>query len=233
MKKLFIFLFFIAISGHAFAQEIKFAPVVGINITNNIFSGLYKEDIKSGYPNAKFQPLLRLSLGGIADYALSDNLSLRSGLLLNMKGSKVKGNDETGNETAKIKISYLEIPLWAAYRLGETGILLTGGPNIGFAVGGKAESKGKSIYFGETETFDQSEPLDIGGDAYADDVKPLDISLNLGVAKEISVADKLLEVSVNIQPSLMSWSTTSKIEPKYAARNLIIGFRAAYFFSFK
>ena len=233
MKKLFIFFFLLTISNHVFAQEIKVAPIVGFNVTTNVFSRLYKEEIRSGYSNAKFQPLLRFSLGGIADYAFTESLSFRSGLLLNLKGSKVKGSDETGNETVKIKISYLEIPLWAAYRLGETGILLTGGPNIGFAVSGKTQSKGKMTYYGETETFDDSDDLEIGGDAYEDDIKPLDISLNLGVAKEISLADKLLEVSVNIQPSLMSWSTTSKIESKYSARNLVVGFRAAYFFSFK
>lgn len=233
MKKLSIFVLLLTTSSHVFAQELKVAPIVGINFTNNIFSQLYKEEIRSGYANAKFQPLLRFSLGGIGDYAYTDNLSFRSGLLLNFKGSQVKGSDETGNETVKIKTSYLEIPLWVAYRLGETGILLTGGPNIGFAMGGKVRSKGKMTYYGETETFDDTDQLDIGGDAYEDDVKPLDISFSIGVAKEISMAGKLLEVSVNIQPSLMSWSTTSKIESKYSARNFVVGFRAAYFFSFK
>lgn len=213
--------------------------MVGINITNSIFSSAFKASMDYDYTdvNIKYKPVLKFSVGGIADYAYTDKLSFRSGLLVNLKGTHVKISDRSSggseNSSEKITCSYIEIPLWVAYRIADTGFLLTGGPNIGFAVSAKSKSKGSYSYNGYTESLSSTDNLEIGGDAYSDAVKPLDISLNIGVAKEIMLAERALEVSVNIQPSLSKWTTASKIESSLWGRHFVVGLRAAYFFSFK
>lgn len=239
MKNLFLFTLLIVLSRPILAQEIKIAPMVGINISNSIFSSSFKDLIEVDYDNGstKFNPVLKFSIGGIADYAYTDKLSFRSGLLLNLKGAQIKVTESSAAGRGSIKeiytFSYLEIPLWVAYRLGESGFILTGGPNIGFAVKARSKTKGSYTSNGSTESYDNSYDLEIGGDANEHQVKPLDISLNFGLAKEIMLADKPLEISVNIQPSLSKWTTASKIESDIWGRHFVVGFRAAYFFSLR
>lgn len=239
MKNLFFFTFLFILSGPVLAQGIKIAPMVGINITNSIFSSSFKDILVVDYENGstKYNPVLKFSVGGIADFAYAERLSFRSGLLLNLKGAQIKVTESSADGRGSIKekytFSYLEIPLWVAYRLGETGFSIIGGPNIGFAMKAKAKTKGSYTLNGSTESYDNGYDLEIGGDENEDQVKPLDISLNIGLAKEIMLAERPLEVSVNIQPSLSKWTTASKVESDIWGRHLVIGLRAAYFFSIR
>lgn len=227
MKKLFFYSILSLISTSLFAQEFKVAPVFGIHAATSIFS----REAKNDFDGAKILPIPGISIGALADYQLFDNLSVRSGLLLSLKGANVFDKETISGvkhkASLKFNLTYLELPLWVSYPIGESGFSLTGGPTIGFAVGAKLKAK----YSEDGEVEKDSDILSIGNDAYDDDVKPLDISLNLGIAKEFEIAGKPFEISLNIQPSLTKWPTSSKMDSDYWARNMVVGLRAAYFFS--
>lgn len=227
MKKLFFYSILSLLSTSLFAQDFKVAPVFGIHAATTIFSRVAKDDLDG----AKILPIPGITIGALADYQLLDNLSVRSGLLLSIKGGKVSDKETISGVKYKMSqkfiFTYLELPLWVSYPIGESGFSVTGGPTIGFAVG--AKQKYRISEDGEVDK--DSDILSIGNDPYRDDVRPLDVSLNLGVAKEIEIAGKPFEISLNIQPSLTKWSTESKLDSDYWGRNLVVGVRAAYFFS--
>lgn len=239
MKRLLFVVLLAAFGGSVSAQQIRFAPVLGVNVSHGLYSSAYKAMIEIAYENSivKYRPVPGFVFGGIAEYSLTEQLSVRSGLLLNMKGSRIKvkayGVNESETADVKFKMSYLEIPVVVAYRLGATGLTLSGGPGFGFAVGGKAKSEETYTYKGDTESSRENIKLVIGSDANQHDLKPLEVSFNLAIGKDIMVADRALEVSVNLQPSISKWNTASKIESDLWSRNFVIGFRAAYFFSFQ
>jgi hypothetical protein len=227
MKKLLIGCVLSFLSTSLFAQ-LKVAPVFGIHAASTILSREIKDDLGDDVKN---QPTIGITIGALGDYQLFDNLSVRSGLLISLKGGSFKFDESYGGlsykGTEKHRFTYLELPIWVSYPIGESGFSLTGGPTFGRAVGGKAIYKWNDGGDSDKET----ETMEIGNSIY-DDLKPFDVSINLGLAKQIDIADKTLEVSFNIQPSITKWNPESKIDSGYWSRNLVIGLRAAYFFSF-
>lgn len=227
MKKLFCYSILSLLSTSLFAQELKVAPVFGLHAA----STLYSREIKNEFDGAKNRPIPGITIGALGDYQLFDNLSVRSGLLLSIKGGKLSESQTISGakykSSLKQVLTYLELPLWVSYPIGESGFSLTGGPTISFAVSGRQKYK-----ISEDGDVDKdTDVLAIGNSAIYDDVKPIDVSLNLGIAKQIDIADKTIEVSFNIQPSLTKWNTESKIYSEYWTRNIVVGLRAAYFFS--
>lgn len=238
MKKLLLAILLVVFSKTLFAQQLRVAPVFGLNISHGLYSSSYKGMIELSYDNAvaKYKPVAGIVLGAVGEYPLTEQFSVRSGLLLNLKGSRIKLSaydmDSYESEDVKFRLSYLEIPILAAYRLGSTGLTVSAGPSLGFAVGGKVKSDWTYTYDDDTEHESESSKLRIGSNGVQHDLKPLEVSFNFAIAKQLTVAERDLEVSVNVQPSISKWNTSSKIEPDIWIRNIVIGFRAAYFFSF-
>lgn len=227
MKKLFFYSILSLASTSLFAQEIKVAPVFGIHAATT----LYSSEVKDEFDGAKNRPIPGITIGALGDYQLFDNLSVRSGLLLSIKGGKLSESETISGtkykSSLKHVLTYLELPLWVSYPIGESGLSLTGGPTIGFAVSGRQKYR----YSEDGDVDKDTDVLTIGNDPYDNDVRPIDVSLNLGIAKELEIAGKPFEISFNIQPSLTKWTTASKLDSDYWARNVVVGLRAAYFFS--
>lgn len=78
---------------------------------------------------------------------------VQTGLLFSTKGAKI---DDFGNSSAKVNLSYIEVPITFLYKptLGAGKLLLGVGPYIGFAVGGKVEDQ--DISFDKEITLQQA-----------------------------------------------------------------------------
>ncbi|MCF0051603.1 PorT family protein [Dyadobacter sp. LJ53] len=249
MKTLAVSIFLLAICGSVFAQDIKIAPVIGPSVTVQMLSrelrDLYTDGFLEDYledsefsSTGKFPPSIGLQAGALLDLGFSESLSLQTGLMFTLKGLtyKIKGNytDFDGDRQSlkaknSLSITYLEIPAWFSYRLGDSGFKIIGGPGFGFAVGGK--SKWKASGGGESES--ESEKVEIGTDPDFDDVKPIDLNFNIGVAKEIMLGDRPLEISAFAQPSITKWMPIAKEDSEYFTRHFTAGIRVAYFFQIK
>ncbi len=222
-KTLVFFAAFLLVTSFGYAQEISIAPVVGPSFTFGLTaSGLKKEsnealrELREDNPDVKYRSIQSATpgflLGGLADYMFNESLALQSGLLFHLRGRNralsSKGTDWMGEAinnkiSYDYRISYLEIPLWINYKLGESGFKLVGGPNFGFAVSAKLKGKGKGI----SSSISESAKVSIGSDAFNNVVKPFDVSLNLGIGKDFEIGNNPLELTLFIQPSLSAGNT--------------------------
>ncbi|WP_439556465.1 outer membrane beta-barrel protein [Dyadobacter sp.] len=249
MKSLSISLLMLAFCGSAFAQSIKIAPVIGPSVTvpmlstalKDLYTDGFLEDYLDDYDlssKGSFPPVAGIQAGALIDYGISEKISLQSGLIFNVKGLKYKfkGNfTDWDGEVQSLKaktthsITYLEIPVWFSFRLGDSGFKIITGPGFNFAV----SAKGKSKYSGGGESESDTEKLDIGTDPDFDSVKPFDLNVNFSVAKEIPLGDRPLEISLFAQPSVTKWMPMAREDSKYFVRHLTAGIRLAYFFTIK
>lgn len=217
-------------------QEIKVAPVVGLGVSTVLNSQELKDEYNySSDISWKSRPSIKGVIGAWVDYSINDKVGLRSGLLFNFKGEtlvlKYNEDGEKGKATLKQKYMYLELPFLLNYKIGESGYKLLFGPSINFALSAKATSTYRYEYDGDVEKGSESEQLNIGTDPRNDDIKPLDVSLNLGLAKDFEIKGVPVEVSLFVTPSLTKFTTITKLSSDYFSRHFGIGFRAAYFFS--
>lgn len=217
-------------------QEIKVAPVVGLGVSTVLNSQELKDEYNySSDISWKSRPSIKGVIGAWVDYSINDKVGLRSGLLFNFKGEtlvlKYNEDGEKGKATLKQKYMYLELPFLLNYKIGESGYKLLFGPSINFALSAKASSTYRYEYDGDVEKGSESEQLNIGTDPRNDDIKPLDVSLNLGLAKDFEIKGVPVEVSLFVTPSLTKFTTITKLSSDYFSRHFGIGFRAAYFFS--
>lgn len=228
----------------SYAQEIRIAPVVGVNATLGIRSSDIKkseddllDDLRDNDPDGDYKftylPNIGFQVGGLVDYSFNNSLTLQSGLLLHMRGMtqkfSMKGGNDNGKATVKTRISYLEVPLLASLNLGESGFKFVGGPSLGFAVSGKSTAKASN----NGQKDKDSEKMDIGKNSLSDDVKPFDLSLHLGIAKELAIKGAPVQLSLFVQPSLTKWNPSSTISKDYWRRHMTLGLRAAYYFSIR
>jgi opacity protein-like surface antigen len=120
--------------------------------------------ISSGSASVSFDSKTSFYVGGIADIAVSDVISIQPGLTFINKGTKLNGSsidfeeDEFGTtEEATLNFKYLELPVnvVANFKLGGSGKLFIGaGPYFAYALSanGKIGSVKEDIKFGETES---------------------------------------------------------------------------------
>lgn len=239
MKKLFFFTYLLIFSLTGFAQEIKIAPVIGMN---GSYAGLSKA-AQNDYSNSLYQitgikgttvfmPVIRTQTGILLEYFPNNRLGFQTGLLVNLRGAKmvtkfsnVGNTSVAGKLSAKVSITYLEVPLLVGLGLGESGVKVRIGPSIGITV--KAQVYNLITGGGETNTY--SEKLTIGNDPSVDAVRPFDLSANLTIAKQWAVGQQALEISINLQPSLSNWIPTNHAD--YYGRHITAGLRAAYVFA--
>lgn len=150
MKKL-LFIAIVAILGLSNsmnAQNVDFGLKAGLNLSN-LTGG-------DGDRNS----LTGLHIGGFVEIGLSDKFSLQPELLYSMQGSEAEN-------TVKVKVDYLAIPLMAKYYLSEK-FSIEVGPQMSFLVNDKAEFNDSSIPDAEL------------------DASSFDFGLNVGFAYNIS-----------------------------------------------
>jgi hypothetical protein len=245
MKLLAVSLIMLTYVSSAFSQSLKIAPVLGPSVTIPMLSKELKELFSGGttggqdnYLKVKFPPVVGLQVGALVDYEFDERVSLQSGLIFNFRGftAKLKGTleDDYGyaqkyKTKAKQSFTYLEVPVWLSYRLGDSGFKIIGGPGFSFVLSGKAKV---SVKHGDVSDY-ESGKLNIGTDPDTDNIMPFDLNVNIGLAKEITLGDNPLEISLFAQPSLTKWTPISKEDSEYFVRHLGAGIRIAYFFSIK
>ncbi len=144
MKKLLLVSAFaiFGLSNSIKAQNVDFGLKTGLNISN--FTG----------GDADRNNLFGFQIGGFAEFELSDNFSLQPELLYSRQGSEV-------NNSVKIKVDYLAIPLMAKYYLSEK-LSLEAGPQFSFLVNDKAEFTDSSVPDAETDASSFDFGLNIG-----------------------------------------------------------------------
>lgn len=129
---LFAATFLLAIAGYSQAGRPSFGVRAGINFQNlNGKQGdgdQLKNDLKPGF-----------NVGVNAELPVAPDFYLQPGLLFSTKGARQ--DNAFGNEDAKIKLSYLEVPVNLLYKplLGQGRLLLGFGPYIAYAIGGEYE----------------------------------------------------------------------------------------------
>ncbi|MFT3845433.1 MAG: porin family protein [Lacibacter sp.] len=138
--------------------QVSFGIKGGLNIGNML--------LKSGGDKISTNSLMGVHFGLIGDYDISDNVSFETGLLFCTTGAK--SNSYSIDE--KISLNYLKVPINLKYAFSSESNFkpyFFGGPYFAFGVGGKITSGGLSekISFGTSDN---------------DDVKPVDIGLNIG-----------------------------------------------------
>ncbi len=133
------------------AQDIKVGAKAGINISSIGGDGTEDSSSKIG-----------LHLGGVGVYMFSEKFGAQAELLYSSFGAKDEesGSDEFGSfeETEKIKLNYISLPLLGKY-LVSNAFSLEAGPRIAFLASAKSEFE-----FTETEdgeTFSDSDTEDI------------------------------------------------------------------------
>lgn len=145
------------------SAQIRVAPKVGLNLANRSF----EVDGLKGRENA----IVSFHAGVIAEYYLTDFLSLEPGVLFSQKGHREEVYDGGNYYEDKYQINYLEIPLNLKFNFGN--FYINAGPYYALAVSGKRKING-----GKADLF-------IGNGAN-DDVQKSDLGMNLGVGVNIS-----------------------------------------------
>ncbi|MGD9929601.1 MAG: porin family protein [Mangrovibacterium sp.] len=135
-----------------------------------------------------------IHLGVVGEFPVGESLFINPGLLFMQKGFKMEGD----GEDVKGRMNYLDIPVNALYKVDLTGayLLLHAGPNFGFGLSGKEEYDG------------EEEDIEFGSDD--DQLKSLDLGLNLGVGAEI----QQFQVTLNYTLGLNNLSNYDEMDWK-------------------
>ncbi|ALI99303.1 porin family protein [Rufibacter tibetensis] len=160
MKKLLFFVVALFTTYFAQAQEgIKIGIKAGPN-----FSTISGDDVDSDdaeKPEYKFG----FHAGAFLDYGISDMFSIRPELLYSIKGFKVETNEDDAELTLKSNTHYLELPILARIKTGESGLFFEAGPTFSYLLTAKSKAEGQFMgeEFEETESgTDGYNKLDVG-----------------------------------------------------------------------
>lgn len=158
MKKLFLFLLFLGVTGMVCAQsEIVIGPKFGLNATN--------------ISNSEGKNKASIHLGGFATTKLSERIALQVELLYSRQGWRDKGHIE-GDKDVKLKarVNYLNIPVMARfYVLDKFSVDL--GPQLGLALNAKAKAK-----YGSTTVKEK-----------IDDLNTVDLTFGMGLSYDLDM----------------------------------------------
>lgn len=203
MKTKILFISIIAfLSMNAFSQQVSIAPKVGLNIAN--FAG----DV---YDNTT---RLRTQIGGILNVGMNDNISIQPGLLLSGKGCTLDLGDD---DKDAITLDYLEVPFTGVLKLElnsaeDLDFQIFAGPYLGFCISGKYK------YLADEDN--EVESLLIGN-SEDDEVKPLDVGVNIGIG--VLIQD--LQIQLGYSTSLASINAYDN----EILKNSVISISFAYF----
>lgn len=171
MKKLALLLFVAFISIQISAQEFHFIPRIGFNLANT-----YPESFADMRPG--------MNVGVAGEIRFSKLFAIEPGVYYSMQGYhyKYKG------QVSKLKIDYLNIPLYAKFYLYR-GFHLFAGPQLGINVRAKAHD---FVYYTNLPPVEQSTL--IPKKDVKDDMSICDLSFSMGAGYAFDMG---LIVSVN------------------------------------
>lgn len=175
---LFAVVALMAVSANA---QLKFGVKAGLNLAN---LGGDMEDTKMK---------IGLMVGGFANYAINDQLSIQPELMFSQAGAKY----EVLDETYKMNLNYIVLPVMLKYSFG--AINLQAGPQLGFLL--SAEDDGEDI-----KEFLKSTDLglNIGAGYQIMENLGVEARYNLGLSNIVDEGDD--EVKTNGIQVLVSYS---------------------------
>jgi len=207
------------------AQDIHWGVKFGGAITNFSYSDMPEGSLE---PGSKFG----FYLGGVAEYALNDQLSLAPELLLSTAGAKYESEistDSYGYVSSSYiylddKMMYLDLPIIFKYYASEN-LSLEFGPQIGFLLSAKydAETSTKVVDSEGNILVDESSVED-NVDA-KDSLNGTDFGLSLGLGYKLE-SGLFFNARYNI-----GLSNISKDDDTYDVKNTAIQFGLGYFFN--
>lgn len=166
----------LAVSGIVTAQENRFSIKGGITASNFTGDDLNDKSAKIGF---------NVGLG--ADFGITPNVSIQSGLYLLSKGAEFKAGTESVNLKRKVNALYLQVPVHAALKFDvapDTKVVLHAGPYAAYGIGGKTKLEGNigstSLKLTEYDTFAKVESNNYVGLGY----KRFDAGLGIGFGAE-------------------------------------------------
>lgn len=124
------------------AQDVNFGLKTGLNISN----------LTGG--DADRNNIFNFHVGGFAEFELNEKISLQPELLYSRQGSEAQNS-------IKIKLDYLAIPLMAKYYLSEK-FSIEAGPQMSFLINDKVEFNDSSIPDAETDASSFDFGLNLG-----------------------------------------------------------------------
>ena len=152
------------------AQEVSFGVKAGVN-----FANIGGDDIGDNKSRTGFH------VGGVAEIAISENLSFQPELLYSSVGTKFKYVESEGGFVGKYEnqymLDYITLPLMGKYYVME-GLSLEFGPQVGFLLSAKNKYEGSVTGEGVNES--SSGKTDI-----KDSIKGIDFGLNIGAGYKL------------------------------------------------
>lgn len=178
-----IFALLFGISVSAQDSRFRFGVKTGINMSNATI------DNKEADPKIKIGHQVGLTV----DYALSQSWLIQTGLTFTTKGCKIDdfmanrviGGDGR-NETHTFDQMYLQLPLYAAYRIDVTynfGFVIGAGPYLAYGIGGKTKYKLHEGQFGDGSTEIKFDSFGEAKDHF-EQLKKLDFGVGFNVDSE-------------------------------------------------
>lgn len=122
----------------------------GVNIASLVWNSEYKKELREIY-KAKFKPQILFNVGGYANYALNEAVSLQGGLSISGKGYKetwtetwggIPGSEGSEEIKTTLSLFYLEIPVTAVYHY--KNFYVGAGPYFGYGLLGIWKWKSQS-----------------------------------------------------------------------------------------
>lgn len=184
MKKAAVLILVLLSSTTIWSQStlpVRFSIRAGVNVSNSTW------DINSELADKKFK--MGFQVGVMADYTFPTPFGLQSGLFLTTKGAKLnaidKLNSESLNQNQTLNQIYLEMPIYATYKMYVTRytcIFFNLGPYLAYGIGGNNKvntklSDGNDVS-AKFDTFGKSEDIKYGN------LKKFDFGLGGGVGFE-------------------------------------------------
>jgi hypothetical protein len=224
MKKLFLSLGLVAgVASAASAQEARYGLKAGVGLSN-VTGADASENTKN---------LFGFQAGVMADFSLSELISLHPELLYSQKGVKSSFADSyttggytyTANSSGQARLSYLDLPV--LLRLKASGAFFEVGPQLGFLLGQKATyTKTTSI------TTSAGIPISSGSDNYSDNstdgLRKVDFGYVLGVGYRLPQG---LELGLRYNGGFSSLDDSSNSASK--VRNSVFQLQVGYLFGGK
>jgi hypothetical protein len=137
------------ISGDLFGQ-MRAGIKGGLNVSN-----LYVDDVSD--ENARFG----VNLGVYGQILSSETFALQPELLFSTKGSKVEYGGNFFDQTVKYNLSYLDLPVLAVFKLGESAEIHVG-PYVGYLLGANISHEGDLGNGTDDIDRDNLKPFDYG-----------------------------------------------------------------------
>ncbi|PSK93324.1 porin family protein [Taibaiella chishuiensis] len=155
------------------AQQVTFAPEIGLNIFN--------QTRKAGNLELNSDSKIGFKAGGVVNIPVVAGFYIQPGIFYSTKGFKSTTDAGILKTETTVNIGYVEIPVNALYRfdLGNAGgLFVSAGPYAALATNGKVKNTITTLGI-ETKTSDN---VKFGSDA--DETKRFDYGLNAGLGYE-------------------------------------------------